>query len=102
MSQKEQILSIIDSYIEKLNWSSTLEDIKEKIINEVPDDDWISVEDRLPERWIEVEIAGIRKYNAYRCKCDWDYCNAWRDSMSWCEITMSPTHWKPLPLPPSK
>lgn len=43
MSQKEQVLSIIDSYIEKLNWSSTLEDIKEKIINEVPDDDWISV-----------------------------------------------------------
>lgn len=101
MSQKEQILSIIESYIVKLNWSSTLEDIKERIINEVSDDDWIDVKNSLPDnsndilmKWIFWFVTtAIWRYH----KWEWFV----QPSQIWW-YKADVTHWKPLPLPPSK
>lgn len=100
MLQKEQILSIIEWTIRKWNikqWNwwgymkETLEEVKYRIEQEVSDDDWISVEDMIPDKhWeylvVDDEVVTTRWWNI----SDWN--NRW----------LSITHWKPLPLPPSK
>ncbi len=92
MTQKEQILEIIT---EVWCFTETAEDfydrLRKRVLEEVPDDDWISVEDMIPDKhWeylvVDDEVVTTRWWNI----SDWN--NRW----------LSITHWKPLPLPPSK
>lgn len=68
--------------------------------------EWISVRDRLPEKWMEVLVA-VRIGGVYciggiatRGKLEWHYdylnVNGANFHMDGC----NPTHWMPLPEPP--
>ena len=73
----------------------TLQEVKYRIQQEVQDDDWISVEDRLPEQHWEYLVVD-----------DWvvttRWWGTWYGDNDWNNRWLSITHWKPLPLPHSK
>ena len=65
-------------------------DWKEKI-KEVPDDDWLSMEDNHPASPWEYLVVD-----------DWVVTTRWWNISDWNNRGKSITHWKPLPLPPKK
>ena len=59
--------------------------------------EWISVEDRLPEKAVPVLICN--PHWAYCVVANYAGCGVWMDT--WHQrMTYTPTHWMPLPEPP--
>ncbi|GKS73724.1 hypothetical protein AVME950_02530 [Acidovorax sp. SUPP950] len=69
-------------------------------------DGWISVEDRLPDGGVEVLCSGVGWGEAFVMACyydeerrEWYSVNThWTDATG---NTQYPTHWRPLPPPPT-
>lgn len=62
--------------------------------------EWISVEERMPEEWVEVLVfvPGIGREIAWLCKPK----GFWRWVYSGDIIELDVTHWMPLPSPPGE
>ena len=56
--------------------------------------EWISVKERLPDKWVWVLVSDGNGADA-----DVAYIN---DNEDWIEAAFEPTHWMPLPPPPKK
>jgi len=59
---------------------------------------WISVEERLPETWVEVLafVPGVGYEVAWFCGAE----NSWRWAWTGESVTLVVTHWMPLPEAP--
>ncbi len=98
---KEEVLEFLDEMIsrnpdfdEKSPWFN-LNDAR-KWINQLKtteENSWIPVEEKLPEEWIE-----ILAYNKNYHKVVRRYWNTYQ--YAW-EYEFNPTHWQPLPQPPT-
>lgn len=98
----KQAILILDEMIEELNpeWfipsntdsivTSYLREAKERIKKETW---WISVEDRLPEEFIEV----LTYWPNWMCVDDYENPNN-RTYRNWFHRMSDTTHWMPLPL----
>ncbi len=65
-------------------------------------DEWISVDERLPNKNILVNVCNIK--DGWTCSGQINndnlWYNQWQDKTSDADII--PTHWKPLPTPPKQ
>ena len=75
-------------------WIYALREAKEWIQKETW---WISVEDRLPEEFIEV----LTYWPNWMCVDDYENPNN-RTYRNWFHRMSDTTHWMPLPLPPNE
>ncbi len=124
MSQKEQILSILKCMHKELltpqfpsdktsAWCFYLDKAISRINQEVPDDEWIPIEElednvnwRLPKLDYECLVVYLW-FNKHplvtvatpNCDRNWRDIDFYAESM---KRDLDVTHWKPLPLPPSK
>ena len=64
--------------------------------------DWVKVEDDIPERRLMVLMVGINK--GPRGDYTTDMYTGWHDGEDWVRWVhkFNPTHWMPLPEPPSE
>ena len=91
MDTKEKLVEILDRFVYD-DWYGN-EDIAEKLIsNGVTVQEWISVDDRLPEDSATVLVCH---------KNGLVTTNAWLGAHWWFKDERNPiTHWMPLPQPP--
>ena len=98
MDVREKLVELIES---ARYWgSNTSEEIADHLINNgVTVQEWISVDDRLPEDDSDV-LAYLRIVEGSRI-CQANYANGmWFDWIFNTPVTESITHWMPMPQPP--
>lgn len=65
--------------------------------------EWISVEDRLPEKLIPVLVYHVEGCFLHEAQCVamlWDENQEWRKLIGGSRFERNPTHWMSLPEPP--
>lgn len=80
------------------------EDVNKELADQVKElqaNEWVSVEDRLPENKLMVLMVGINK--GQRGDYTTDMYTGWHDGewVRWVH-SFDPTHWMPLPSPPGE
>jgi hypothetical protein len=60
--------------------------------------DWISINDRLPEKGVDVQvkISEDETYCVFRCACHNPNCKEWRDSLMGYALMINPQYWRPM------
>ena len=60
--------------------------------------DWISINDRLPEKGVDVhvKINEDETYCVFRCACHNPNCKEWRDSLMGYALMINPQYWRPM------
>ena len=114
---KQQVIDILDRHIKRLNGSSTLEDIREEIINLEFDPKILEIVDKLAKqaeeisesyelpiasRWIPVSEMLPDKPWQYIVVDDWCVTTQFFILWDWAYRWWSITHYQPLPLPPNQ
>ena len=98
MDTKEKLVELLDRFVYD-EWYGN-EDIAEKLIsNGVTVQEWISVDDRLPEPWKQVLIYSLHDFceSAVYIGVPGKWRVTWNHEMLDAD---SVTHWMPLPEPP--
>ena len=98
MDVREKLVELIAETIEL--YPSEREELADGLIaNGVTVQEWISVEDRLPEPWEQVLIYSRHDFceSAFYIGVPGKWCSTWNHEMLDAD---SVTHWMPMPNPP--
>ena len=98
MDTKEKLVELLDRFVYD-EWYGNDEITDELISNGVTVQEWISVDDRLPEPWKQVLIYSLHDFceSAVYTGVPGKWRVTWNHEMLDAD---SVTHWMPLPEPP--
>jgi hypothetical protein len=92
---REKLIELLNSIKVEMEWQTSEAIADHLIANGVTVQEWISVKDRLPEKWQNVLV--VRTDGAFR----FDFVGSldvWYDDVNF--VGYPVTHWMPLPQPP--
>ena len=98
MNVREKLVKLLDRFVYD-DWYSNDEIAEELISNGVTVQEWISVDDRLPEDNSDV-LAYLRDCDKGRIYPANYAKGVWFDCIFDIPVTNATTHWMPLPEPP--
>ena len=94
MDAREKLVEVVRNLRSRITAWHTAEDIADLLIaNGVTVQEWVSVEDRLPEKNTSV-IASTDNGIVFQCLYAYDGWDLWEGSK------VNITHWQPTPQPP--